>query len=62
MASPPGNGGVINNPASIVDNLGNNLVGDAVGENESQLGPVNFVGDATLFAPDVVELSFCSQQ
>ena len=27
-ASPPGNGGVINKPARIVDNLGQSLVGD----------------------------------
>ena len=49
-------------PVNIVDNLGNNLVELVVGKNESQLGPVNFVGLATLALPVVVELSFCSQQ
>lgn len=52
----------MNKPARIVDNLGRVRVGDAVGLNDSQFGPVNFVGDATLFAPDVVALSSCSQQ
>lgn len=61
-ASPPGKGGVTNKPARIVDNLGKVRVEDAVGLNESQFGPVALVGDATLFAPDVVALSFCSQQ
>ena len=62
MASPPGNGGVTNKPASMVDNLGNKRVGEAVGLNEIQFGPVVLPGNATLFAPEVVELSFCSQQ
>ena len=61
-ASPPGKGGVTAKPARMVDNLGNVLVGDAVGLNDNQFGPVSLVGDATLFAPVVVELSFCSQQ
>ena len=60
-ASPP-KVGVTFKPAKIVDNLGNVLVPDAVGENDIQFGPVVFVGDATLLAPDVVALSFCSQQ
>ena len=46
----------------MVDNFGNNLVPDAVGLNDNQFGPVAFVGEAMLFAPEVVELSFCSQQ
>jgi hypothetical protein len=46
----------------MVDSLGKLLVGDVVGVNDSQLGPVVFVGEATLLVPDVVELSFCSQQ
>jgi hypothetical protein len=61
-ASPPGNGGDTFKPDNIVDSLGQSLVGDAVGLNDNQFGPVAFVGDATLFVPDVVELSFCSQQ
>jgi len=61
-ASPPGRGGVTAKPARTVDNLGKIRVGDEVGLNDSQFGPVNFVGDATLLAPDVVALSFCSQQ
>ena len=61
-ASPPGKGGVTNKPERMVDNLGKVLVGDAEGLNDSQFGPVVFVGDATLFCPVVVELSFCSQQ
>ena len=61
-ASPPGKGGVTNKPARMVDNLGNVRVGDVVGLKDNQFGPVNLVGDATLFAPVVVELSFCSQQ
>ncbi len=60
--SPPGKGPVTLRPARIVDNLGNNRVPDTVGENDSQFGPVVFVGDATLPDPDVDELSFCSQQ
>ena len=60
-ASPPGNGGVINKPARIVDNLGKVLVGEAVEGNDNQFGPVAFVGEATLALPEVVELSFCSQ-
>jgi hypothetical protein len=62
IASPPGKGGVTNRPAKIVDNLGNVRVGDAVGLNDNQFGPVSFVGLATLAFPDVVELSSCSQQ
>jgi hypothetical protein len=61
-ASPPGSGGVTARPARIVDSIGKVRVGDAVGLKDNQFGPVNFVGDATLFAPDVVALSFCSQQ
>ena len=61
-ASPPGKGGVTNKPERMVDNLGKVLVGDTAGLNDNQLGPVAFVGEATLFVPDVVELSFCSQQ
>ena len=61
-ASPPGKGGVTFKPESMVDNFGNNLVPDAVAGNDNQLGPVAFVGEATLLAPVVVELSFCSQQ
>ena len=61
-ASPPGNTGVTAKPARMVDSIGNVLVGDAVGLNDNQFGPVAFVGLATLFAPDVVALSFCSQQ
>lgn len=62
MRSPPGKGGVICKPARMVESLGINLVGEAVAGNDNQLGPVSFVAKATLFAPDVVELSFCSQQ
>ena len=36
-------------------------VGDVVEGKVNQFGPVSFVGDATLAAPVVVELSFCSQ-
>ena len=61
-ASPPAITGVTNNPASMVDNLGKVRVGLVVALNVNQLGPVAFVGLATLFAPDVVALSFCSQQ
>lgn len=61
-ASPPGSGGVTARPARMVDSLGNVRVGEAVGLKDNQFGPVNLVGDATLFDPDVVALSFCSQQ
>ena len=61
-ASPPGKGGVTFNPERMVDNRGKLRVGDAVAGNDNQLGPVVFVGDATLPVPDVEELSFCSQQ
>ena len=61
MASPP-IVGVIYKPASIVDILGINLVGDVVAGKDNQFGPVVFVGDATLPDPVVDELSFCSQQ
>ena len=61
-ASPPGNGGVTFKPERIVDNFGKVLVPDTTGENDNQLGPPAFVGDATLLVPDTVELSFCSQQ
>lgn len=61
-ASPPGKGGVTSKPARTVDSLGKVLEGDVVGLNDNQFGPVSFVGDATLFAPEVVALSFCSQQ
>ena len=60
--SPPANGGVTNRPARMVDNFGKVRVPETVGENDNQFGPVAFVGDATLLAPVVVELSFCSQQ
>ena len=60
-ASPP-KVGVTFKPARMVDNLGNNLVPDGVAGNDNQFGPVAFVGDATLPDPDVVALSFCSQQ
>jgi len=46
----------------MVDSFGKYLVGEVVGLNDNQLGPVVLVGDATLPVPDVVELSFCSQQ
>jgi hypothetical protein len=61
-ASPPGKGGVTYKPDNMVDNFGKVLIGDADGSNDNQFGPVAFVGDATLPVPDVVELSFCSQQ
>ena len=60
-ASPP-KVGVTFKPARIVCNLGNDLVPDVVGENDIQFGPVVFVGEATLPDPEVVALSFCSQQ
>ncbi len=61
IASPPGRGPVTNWPASIVESLGNVLVGEVVDGNDNQFGPVALVGDATLALPVVVELSFCSQ-
>ena len=61
-ASPPGNTGVTNKPASMVDNFGKLRMEVEEGLNDNQLGPVVLVGEATLFVPDVVELSFCSQQ
>ena len=61
-ASPPGNGGVTFKPERMVDNFGNVLVPDTVAGNDNQFGPDALVGDATLLAPDTVELSFCSQQ
>ena len=61
-ASPPGSGGVTFNPARMVDNFGKVLVPDTVGLKDNQFGPVAFVGEATLPVPEVVELSFCSQQ
>ena len=61
-ASPPGSGGVTIKPARIVESFGKDRVGEAVGGNDNQFGPVVFVGEATLLLPDVVELSFCSQQ
>ena len=61
-ASPPAITGVTNKPASMVDNLGNVLEGFVVALNVNQLGPEALVGLATLFAPDVLALSFCSQQ
>ena len=63
IASPPGNGPDINCPASMVESLGNNLVGEVVGEKEIQFGPVAFVALATLALPVCVPLalSFCSQ-
>ena len=61
-ASPPGKGGVTAKPARMVESLGKVRVGDVVGLNDNQFGPVNLVGDATLFDPEVVALSFCSQQ
>lgn len=60
IASPPGRVGVTNKPAKTVDNLGNVLVGDEVGRNDNQFGPVAFAMDAQLALPVVVELSFCS--
>lgn len=61
-ASPPAITGVTNNPASMVDNFGKMREGLVVGLKVNQFGPVVFVGLATLFAPDVLALSFCSQQ
>ena len=63
-ASPPGNTGVTFKPASMVDNLGNNLVPETDGANVNQFGPVAFVIEAILLAPVCVDeaLSFCSQQ
>jgi hypothetical protein len=61
-ASPPGITGVTKRPARTVDSFGRVRVGEAVGLNESQFGPVSLVGLATLLFPDVVALSFCSQQ
>jgi len=61
LASPPVKGPLINAPANMVDNLGKYLVGEVVGANEIQLGPVVLVALATLLAPVVVVLSFCSQ-
>ena len=61
-ASPPGKTGVTFKPARIVDNFGKVLVGKTEAGNDNQFGPVVLVGDATLPEPDVVELSFCSQQ
>ena len=59
---PPVKGPVDKPPAKTVDNCGQILVGDTLGLNDSQFGPVVFVAIALLFAPCVVELSFCSQQ
>jgi hypothetical protein len=39
IASPPGRGGVISKPARMVDNPGQNLVGDTVAGNDNQFGP-----------------------
>ena len=61
-ASPPGSGAVTSRPDRIVESFGKVLVGDGEGSNDNQLGPVVFVGEATLPDPDVVALSFCSQQ
>ena len=63
-ASPPVNGPDTKPPASIVAILGKYLVGDVVGENEIQLGPVALVALATLAVPvcDDEALLFCSQQ
>ena len=61
-ASPPDNGPLTSPPASMVANFGNNLVPEVVAGKDRKFGPVAFVGDATLPVPDVVELSFCSQQ
>ena len=61
-ASPPGKGPVINPPVSIVDNFGQYLIGEDAGLNDNQFGPVVLVALATLLVPEVVELSFCSQQ
>ena len=63
-ASPPGNGPVTVPPASMVESWGKYLVGEVVGLNEIQLGPVVLVALATLLAPvcDEDALSFCSQQ
>jgi hypothetical protein len=46
-ASPP-RVGVTANPPRIVCSLGKNLVGDDVAGNVRKLGPVVFVGEATL--------------
>ena len=62
LTLPPAVGPVIRLPARMVDNLGNSLVGLVEGRNDNQLGPVALVGLATLFAPNVVARSFCSQQ
>ena len=63
-ASPPARGPEIKLPASIVASFGKYLVGDDVGENETQFGPVALVALATLLVVVCVEdaLSFCSQQ
>jgi hypothetical protein len=61
-ASPPGNGPVTFAPARMVESFGNSLVEVVVGLKDNQLGPVDLVGEATLPVPEVVELSFCSQQ
>ena len=61
-ASPPAITGVTNNPARMVDSFGKMRDGLVVGLKVNQLGPVALVGLATLLAPDVVALSFCSQQ
>ena len=48
----------------MVASFGKYLVGDMVGLNDIQLGPVALVALATLLAPVCEEeaLSFCSQQ
>ena len=60
-ASPPASGPVTAAPARMVASRGNKRVGEVVGLKEIQLGPVVLVALATLDAPVVVELSFCSQ-
>ena len=49
-------------PASMVDSFGKVLVPEVTGLKDNQLGPVALVADATLLVPEVVALSFCSQQ
>ena len=58
---PPAKTAVVSPPVRIVDNLGKSRVGDTVGLNDNQLGPVALVAYDILFAPETVELSSCSQ-
>ena len=63
-ASPPVKGPLIRAPESMVASFGKYLVGEVVGENEIQFGPLAFVALATLLAAvcDEDALSFSSQQ